>query len=54
MAAKPNQRVIITFLEEFTPKKRNLKKYVGQITKEDSDLIAKAVESGRQVDINEW
>ena len=52
--AKPNQRVIITFLDEFEPVKRNLKKYVGAVSKEDSDLVSKAVEEGRKVDIDEW
>ena len=54
VAVKPNQRVIITYLDEFEKPKRNLKKYVGKITKEDSDLIAKSVENGRKVDANEW
>ena len=54
VAVKPNQRVIITYLDEFEKPKRNLKKYVGKITKEDSDLIAKSVENGRMVDANEW
>ena len=43
VTVKPNQRVIITFLDEFEPPKRNLKKYVGKISKSDSDLVAKAV-----------
>lgn len=34
--------------------KRNLKKYVGKISKSDSDLIAKAVEDGHKVDSDEW
>ena len=46
VAVMPNQRVIITYLDEFEKPKRNLKKYVGKITKEDSDLIAKSVENG--------
>ena len=54
VAVKPNQRVIITYLDEFEKPKRNLKKYVGKITKEDSDLITKSVENGRKVDANEW
>ncbi len=54
VAVKPNQRVIITFLDEFEPPKRNLKKYVGKISKSDSDLVAKAVEDGRKVDANDW
>ena len=44
VAVKTNQRVIITFLDEFEPQKRNLKKYVGKISREDSDLIFSAVE----------
>ena len=35
VAVKPYQRVIITFLDEFEKPKRNLKKYVGKISKED-------------------
>ena len=54
VTVKPNQRVIITFLDEFEPPKRNLKKYVGKISKSDSDLVAKAVEDGRKVDLNDW
>ena len=54
VAVKTNQRVIITFLDEFVSPKRNLKKYVGKISKSDSDLIAKAVEDGRKVDSDEW
>ena len=54
VAVKPNQRVIITYLDEFEKPKRNLKKYVGKISKEDSDLISQTIESGRKVDINEW
>lgn len=54
IAAKPNQRVIITFLDEFEKPKRNLKKYVGKISNEDSDLISQTVENGRKVDVNEW
>ncbi len=54
VTVKPNQRVIITFLDEFEPPKRNLKKYVGKISKSDSDLVAKAVEDGRKVDSNDW
>ncbi|MBQ7168096.1 MAG: hypothetical protein IJR93_14245 [Treponema sp.] len=54
VTVKPNQRVIITFLDEFEPPKRNLKKYVGKINKSDSDLVAKAVEDGRKVDLNDW
>ena len=54
VAVKTNQRVIITFLDEFVSPKRNLKKYVGKISKSDSDLVAKAVEDGRKVDSDEW
>ena len=54
VAIKPNQRVIITFLDEFEPEKRNLKKYIGAVSKEDSELVSNAVEDGRKVDINEW
>lgn len=51
---KPHQKVIITVLDEFMPPKRNLKKYVGRINKEDSELIEKTVENGRKVDTSEW
>lgn len=54
VAAKPNQRVIITFLDEFEPPKRNLKKYVGKISTSDSILISNAVADGRKVDSSEW
>lgn len=54
VAVKPNQRVIITYLDEFEKPKRNLKKYVGKISREDSDLISQTVENGRKVDVNEW
>ena len=54
VAVKPNQRVIITYLDEFEKPKRNLKKYVGKISKEDSDLISQTVENGRKVDADEW
>ena len=54
VVVKPNQRVIITILDEFEPIKRDLKKDVGAVSKEDSDLITKVVEEGRKVDINEW
>ena len=54
VAIHPQQKVIITVLDEVMPTKRNLKKYVGKISKEDSELIAKAVEEGRKVDSNEW
>lgn len=51
---RPRQKVIITVLDEFLPEKRDLKKYVGKISAADSDLIAQAVNQGRQVDIDEW
>ena len=54
VAIQPQQKVIITVLDEVMPTKRNLKKYVGKISREDSELIAKAVEEGRKVDSNEW
>lgn len=54
VAVKPNQRVIITYLDEFEPAKRNLKKYIGKISKEDSELIAQAVIDSRKVDYGEW
>ena len=54
VAVRPNQRVIITYLDEFEKPKRNLKKYVGKISREDSDLIANSLENGRKVDADEW
>jgi len=54
VAVKTNQKVIITFLDEFETPKRNLKRFVGKISKADSDLIEKAVSEGRKVDVNEW
>ncbi|MBE6354902.1 hypothetical protein [Treponema sp.] len=54
VVVRPNQRVIITYLDEFEKPKRNLKKYVGKISREDSDLISQNVENGRKVDADEW
>ena len=54
VAVRPNQRVITTYLDEFEKPKRNLKKYVGKISREDSDLISQTVENGRKVDADEW
>ena len=54
IAIKTNQRFIITFLDEFEPPKRNLKRFIGKVSKEDSELIEKAVADGRKVDENEW
>ena len=54
VAVRPNQRVIITYLDEFEKPKRNLRKYVGKISREDSDLISQTVENGRKVDADEW
>ncbi|MBQ9629994.1 MAG: hypothetical protein IJR49_00190 [Treponema sp.] len=46
VAVKPNQKVIITVLDEFTSPKHNLKRFVGKISKTDSDLIERAVAGG--------
>jgi len=54
VAVRTNQRVIITFLDEFEPPKRNLRKYVGKISETDSEIILKAVEDCRKVDEDEW
>ena len=54
VSVRPRQKVIITILDEDLPKKRNLKKYVGKISKEDSDIISKAVSDARKVDCDEW
>lgn len=51
---KPQQKVIITVLDEYVPKKRNLKSFVGKISESDSDMIASTVEQERKVDENEW
>ena len=48
------QDFLLIEMNEFVPIKRDLKKYVGAVSKEDSDLISKVVEEGRKVDINEW
>ena len=31
-----------------------MKKYVGKVSREDSDAVAKAVEEGRKVDADAW
>lgn len=54
VVVKTNQRFIITFLDEFEPPKRNLKRFVGKVSKADSELIEKVVTDGRKVDENEW
>ncbi len=54
VVVKTNQRFIITFLDEFEPPKRNLKRFVGKVSKSDSELIEKVVTDGRKVDENEW
>ena len=54
VVVKPYQRVIITYLDDFEKPKRTLKKYVGKISREDSDFIFQTVEDGRKVDANEW
>lgn len=54
VAVKKNQRVIITLLDEFNSPKRNLKQFVGKVSKADSELIENAVADGRTVDNNEW
>lgn len=54
VTVKTNQKVIITLLDEFETPKRNLKKYVGKVSKPDSDLIEQAVAEGRKVDSGKW
>ena len=54
VAVKKDQRVIITFLDEFNTPKRNLKKFVGKVSKSDSELVEKAVTESRKVDKSEW
>lgn len=44
VAVKPNQRVIITFLDETEPPSRNLKRFVGKVSNAESDLVAQTVE----------
>ena len=53
-ALRPHQKVIITVLDEFASPRRDLKKYVGKVSREDSDAVAKAVEEGRKVDADAW
>ena len=48
------RRCLISSLDEFASLRRDLKKYVGKISREDSDAVAKAVEEGRKVDADEW
>lgn len=54
VVAKKNQRVIITFLDEYHTPKRNLKEFIGKVSESDSKLIENEVTKGRKVDINEW
>lgn len=54
VAVKKDQRVIITFLDEFNTPKRNLKRFVGKVSKSDSELVEKAVSESRKVDKSEW
>ena len=54
VAIKPNQNVIITLLDDAIKPVRNLKKYVGAVSKEDSDLVLDAVKECRKVDVSEW
>lgn len=54
VAVKPNQRVIITILDDFVTPGRNLKKYVGKVSKADSDLVSEAVDNSRNIDVDEW
>lgn len=53
-ALRPRQKVIITALDEFLPPERDLKKYVGKVSREDSDVVANAVATGRKADLDEW
>ena len=51
-SAKPNQNVIITFLDENEAPKRSLKKYIGKIKAEDCEKIFDAVNDCRKVDVS--
>ncbi|MBR1713414.1 MAG: hypothetical protein IJ717_00520 [Treponema sp.] len=49
VTVKPNQRVIITYLDEFEKPKRKLKKYVGKISEDKMCERAMAVFASRKL-----
>lgn len=54
---KPNQKVIITVLDEYLDKneeRKPFKKYVGLLTKESFQEISEALKETEKVDGNEW
>lgn len=51
---KPQQKVKIIVLDEFVPQKRDLKRFVGQISISDAEVMEKTVSDGRRIDENEW
>lgn len=55
---KPNQKIIITILDEYVnPSDKNDKpflKYIGKLSDESFNEINKALEATEKVDANEW
>lgn len=55
---KPNQRVIITVLDEYftaeeKPEKA-YKKYVGKLSSDSFEEVSEALKETEKVDVNEW
>lgn len=55
---KPNQRVIITVLDEYfyieDKAEKSYKKYVGKLSSESFNEISEALKETEKVDVNEW
>jgi len=54
---KPNQRVIITVLDEYINEdktEKSYKKYVGKLSSESYNEIKEALKETEKVDVNEW
>ncbi|MBA1335771.1 MAG: hypothetical protein HPY66_1398 [Firmicutes bacterium] len=55
---KPNQKVIITILDEYiSPNEKPekpYKKYIGKLSAESFDEINEALKETEKVDLNEW
>jgi hypothetical protein len=54
---KPNQRVIITVLDEYIEERKpekSYKKYVGKLSTESLNEINEALKETEKVDVNEW
>ncbi len=55
---KPNQKVIITVLDEYLSieeiPEKSYKKYVGKLSSESFHEIIKALKETEKVDVNEW